>query len=185
VDTVKGEVAARALAAGAWAINDVSGLRLDPVIADHVAAHGAGLILMHSRGDTTTMASYDQAQYHDAPREVAAELADQAAVAAARGVPRDALVLDPGLGFAKTPAQSLALLRHLDVVTALGFPVMIGASRKRFLGVVTGRDAAAERDLATAAACVVGWERGARLFRVHAPAPVAEALAVAVAVGSA
>lgn len=182
VDTVKAEVARRALAEGASVINDVSALRLDPAIADHCAAAGAGLILMHSRGDTATMATYDDARYDDVMAAVCAELAAQVAVAVDRGVPREAIVLDPGLGFSKTPAQSLRVLRDLSILSALGHPVMIGPSRKRFLGEVAGRTDPADRDVATAAACVVGWQGGARLFRVHAPRPTVDALAVCGAV---
>lgn len=184
VDTVKSATARRALQAGAWIINDVSGLRLDPGIADECARHDAGLILMHSRGAVSDMASYDHAQYDDVAAAVAGELAHQAVMAEARGVPRARIVLDPGLGFAKTPEQSLRAFAAVPRLVALGYPVMVGPSRKRFLGHVTGKGVA-ERDWATAAACVVAYERGARLFRVHAPAPALEALAVAHAVRSA
>ena len=108
------------------------------------------------------------------------------ALAAARagGVPAERIALDPGLGFSKTPEQSVAVLRAVPALAGLGYPVMLGPSRKRFLGAVTGR-ALAERDVATAAACALGWMLGARLFRVHAPGPVRDALAVAAAVGGA
>ncbi len=178
VDTVKAVTARRALDAGAWAINDVSGLRLDPAIADACAAHGAGLVLMHSRGGVSTMASYQDATYQDVTAEVSSEL--QAAVGRAeqRGVPRSRIVLDPGLGFSKTPEQSYEVLGGIPALARLGLPLMIGPSRKRFLGAATGRDVA-DRDVATAAACAIGWLLGARLFRVHAVAPTRDALAVA------
>lgn len=184
VDTVKSEVARRALDAGAWAVNDVSALRLDPAIADACAAHEAGLILMHSRGGVRDMASYEQARYADVSAEVRRELAEATTVARDRGVTPERLVLDPGLGFAKTPEQSLRMLQELPALAALGFPLMVGPSRKRFLGQVTGQNVA-DRDRATAAACVAAYLNGAMLFRVHAPAPVKEALAVAHAVRSA
>jgi dihydropteroate synthase len=181
VDTVKAEVARRALAEGAWAINDVSGLRADPEIANVCASHGAGLILMHSRGSVTDMATYDHAEYEDVAGEVVAELEHAVAVAVARGVAREVIVLDPGLGFSKTPEQTVEVLRRLDLVVALGRPVMVGPSRKRFLGHLTGLDVA-QRDVATAAACMAAYAAGARLFRVHAPAPTRDALQVAAAV---
>src|SRR5690606_5343934 len=102
--------------------------------------------------------------------------------AVAAGVEPDRIAVDPGLGFAKTPAQSLELLDGLAALLALGRPVLVGPSRKRFLGAATGRDVA-DRDRATAAACALAWERGARLFRVHEPAAVRDALAVAAALG--
>ncbi len=178
VDTVKAAVARRALDAGAWAINDVSALRLEPAIADACAAHGAGLILMHSRGDVRTMATYEHATYRDVTAEVSRELEAAVALAQQRGVPRGGIVLDPGLGFAKTPEQSYEVLGGLPMLARLGLPLMIGPSRKRFLGEATGRDVG-ERDVATAAACAIGWLLGARLFRVHAVGPARDALAVA------
>ena len=178
VDTVKASVARRALDAGAWAINDVSGLRLDLQLADACAEHDAGLILMHSRGDVRTMATYQHATYSDVTAEVSRELEQAVAQACRHGVSRDRIVLDPGLGFAKTPEQSFRVLGGLPALARLGLPLMIGPSRKRFLGAATGRDVA-ERDVATAAACAVGWLLGARLFRVHAAAPARDALAVA------
>ncbi len=184
VDTVKAEVARRSLDAGAWIVNDVSGLRLDPAIADACAAAGAGLVLMHSRGSTTDMATYDQASYADVVVDVTAELRRAAALAASRGVRRETIVLDPGLGFAKTPEQTFQALRGVPTIVRLGYPVMIGPSRKRFLGAVTGRDVA-DRDRATAAACVAGYLLGASLFRVHDVGIAREALAVAHAVRSA
>ena len=184
VDTVKAATAQRALDQGAWAINDVSGLRLDPGIAHVCAEFDAGLILMHSRGTVADMASYDHARYEHLMQEVQHELLESVKRAEAGGVRPERLVVDPGLGFAKTPEQNLELLRDLDALSALGFPVMVGPSRKRFLGMVTGRDVA-ERDLATAAACISAYSGGAALFRVHAIEPTREALLVAHAVRSA
>lgn len=184
VDTVKAATARRALEAGAWIVNDVSGLRLDPAIAEVCAAYDAGLVLMHSRGDVATMASYTHAHYADVVAEMVNELAQAVASARARGVAASRIVVDPGLGFSKTPEQSYRALRGVPVLLRLGHPVMLGPSRKRFLGAVTGREVG-ERDVATAAACAVGWLLGARLFRVHAPRPARDALAVAHAVGSA
>jgi len=184
VDTTRAATATRALEAGAWAINDVSALRLDPGLAEVCCRHGAGLVLMHSRGTTSDMASYAWATYDDVAMTVTAELTEAVERAVAGGVERDRLVLDPGLGFAKTPEQSWAALRGLPLLADLGLPVMIGPSRKRFLGAATGRDVA-DRDAATAAACALGSLLGASLFRVHAVPPVRDALAVAHALASA
>jgi dihydropteroate synthase len=184
VDTTKAETARRALEAGAWVINDVSGLRFDPAMAATCAEHDAGLVLMHSRGSLTDMASYDHATYGDLVLDVRRELAVAARCADAGGVSPERIVVDPGLGFAKTPEQNLQLLRELAALTVLGFPIMVGPSRKRFLGEVTGRDVHG-RDLATAAACVCAYLGGASLFRVHAVEPTREALTVAHAVWSA
>lgn len=181
VDTVKSEIARRAVSEGVAVINDVSGLRLDPGIAEVCRTSGAGLILMHSRGGVTDMASYDHAEYHDVSTDIIAELRVALDLALERGVSPEQIVLDVGLGFAKTPAQTWAAFRSLRAVRELGRPVMIGPSRKRFLGEITGRPVD-ERDPATAAACVAGFERGARLFRVHNVAIAREALDVAFAV---
>ncbi|NIM50175.1 MAG: dihydropteroate synthase [Gemmatimonadales bacterium] len=184
VDTCKAETAQRALDAGAWAINDVSTLRLDPEIADVCARHDAGLILMHSRGSVSEMATYDEAVYENVTEAVVQELEGAVGVAVARGAQRERIVLDPGLGFAKQPHHNYEVLRHLPALVALGRPVMVGPSRKRFLGAVTGKDVG-ERDLATASACAAAYLLGAALFRVHAVEPTREALAIAHAVGSA
>ena len=179
VDTRRSRVAEAALAAGAEIVNDVSGLAHDERMTEVVRAGGAGVVLMHMRGDPQTMDA--RAQYRDVASEVAAELAACRDRAVAAGIARDAVVLDPGLGFAKHPAHNLALLDRLGSLTALGHPVMVGPSRKRFLGAVTGRPVE-QRDAATAAACVVARLRGARLFRVHDVGAAREALAVADAV---
>ena len=183
VDTVKAETAGRAIDAGAWAINDVSGLRADPGVADRCAVAGAGLVLMHSRGTVSDMATYDHARYGHVTAALVRELRASMQIAIDRGVPAERLVIDPGLGFAKTAEQSLVALRDIAALTAVGTPVMVGPSRKRFLGAATGRDVG-ERDVATAAACVVAYLAGATLFRVHAVGPTRDALAVAHAVGA-
>ena len=178
VDTRKAQVAQAALDAGAAVVNDVSGLAFDPALAGVVAAAGAGLIVMHMRGTPDTMDSL--AEYrggHVAP-EVAAELDGAATRAEGAGVARDRIAVDPGLGFAKTAAQNFRLLDELATIVALGYPVAVGPSRKRFLGSATGRPVE-DRDRATAVACALAWERGARLFRVHDVALTREALTVA------
>jgi len=179
VDTRNAEVARAALAAGAAVVNDVSGLTHDPALADVVRAGGAGLIVMHSRGTPATMDTL--AAYQHVAGDVADELAQAAARAVEGGVAPECLAVDPGFGFAKTADQSLRLLDELATIAGLGYPVVVGPSRKRFLGAATGRDTA-DRDRATAVACALAWERGARLFRIHDVALTAEALALASAV---
>jgi len=178
VDTRKAEVARAALDAGAVVVNDVSGLAFDPQVAGVVAAAEAGLIVMHMRGTPDTMDRL--AEYrggHVAP-EVAAELQAAADRAEAAGVARNRIAVDPGLGFAKTAAQNFRVLDELATIVALGYPVAVGPSRKRFLGAATGRPVE-DRDRATAVACALAWERGARLFRVHDVALTREALTLA------
>ena len=182
VDTVKADVARAALAAGAAAINDVSGLRLDPALGVAVAQAGAGLVLMHSRGTILEIASYTHASYADVVGEVVMELRAALAAAAAAGVAPGATALDPGFGFSKTAEQNILLFDRLEALQVLGRPVLVGPSRKRFLGAVTGQPVEA-RDRATATACALAWERGARLFRVHDVAAARDALALAQAIG--
>ncbi len=182
VDTVKHEVARAALDAGAAIVNDVTAGRHDPQLLAVVAAHGAGVILSHSRGAVGRLASYDAAEYaEDVQGGVTRELDEARSVALAAGIGMEQIVLDPGFGFAKHPAQNIALLDQVGAVVALGSPVLIGASRKRFLGEVSGRPLE-DRDRATAAACALALDRGARLFRVHDPEATRDALAVAEAV---
>ncbi len=179
IDTVKSEVARDALAAGAHAINDVSGGRLDPTILNVVARAGAGVVLMHSRGGVSDMASFAHATYgDDVTGDVCAELRAQVAVATRAGIAHDAIVLDPGIGFSKTSAHSLTVLRELQRVTALGFPVLVGASRKRFIGELTGVTEPSRRVVGSAVAHVIAVRRGARLIRTHDIAATREALAI-------
>jgi dihydropteroate synthase len=183
VDTVKAAVAHAALEAGAAAINDVSALRLDPAMGTAVAAARAGLVLMHSRGSLLEIASYAHATYADLLAEVVAELRNAITAAGAAGIPMAAIAVDPGLGFSKTVEQNLLLLDQLESLNALGRPVLVGPSRKRFLGAATGLPVE-DRDRATAAACALAWERGARMFRVHDVAAARDALAFASALGA-
>jgi dihydropteroate synthase len=182
VDTVKSGVARRAVDAGAAIINDVSGFRLDPGMPAAVADTGAGVVLMHSRGRVADMASLDHASFPDGVLQgVIAELGAALDRAREAGIPADRVVVDPGLGFGKTVGQNIELLRGVRALRALGKPVAVGPSRKRFLGTITDRPAG-ERDVATAGACVTAWLNGARIFRVHEPAAVRDALAVAAAI---
>lgn len=182
VDTVHADTAEAALDAGASIVNDVTAGRHDPPLLRVVAARRAGLVLSHSRGPLGKLASYEYTDYQgDVTGGVVAELMAAVDAAQAAGVAADNIVIDPGFGFGKTAEQSLTLLHQLDALTQLGRPVLVGLSRKRFLGQATGRDVH-DRDRATAAACALAHERGARLFRVHDPAAVRDALAVAAAV---
>ena len=176
VDTRKADVARAALDAGAAAVNDVSGLAFDPKLAEVVAGAGCGLIVMHMRGTPDTMDGL--ATYLHVSVEVAAELQVAAGRAEAAGVARERIAVDPGFGFAKTAAHNFRVLDELATIVGLGYPVAVGPSRKRFLGAATGRPVD-DRDRATAVACALAWERGARLFRVHDVAKTREALAIA------
>ena len=176
VDTRKAEVARAALDAGAAVINDVSGLRFDPALTAVARDSEAGVILMHMRGTPATMD--DLARYGHVAPEVAGELAAAAHQAEHAGIARERIVLDPGFGFAKTATHNFRLLDELATIVAVGYPVAVGLSRKRFLGAATGRPVD-DRDRATAVACALAWERGARLFRVHNVALTREALVLA------
>jgi dihydropteroate synthase len=179
VDTVRAEVARASLSEGAAIVNDVSAFRLDPAMAAVVAGHAAGAILMHSRGGFESLATYEHAEYDDVAAEVAGELRDAVDRALTAGVPEEAIALDPGLGFGKRAEHSLTLLDRLGTLTALGRPILVGPSRKRFLGAATGIEEPAARDGVTAVACALAWERGARLFRVHDVASTRAALSLA------
>ena len=185
VDTVKSEVARAALAEGAAIVNDVSALRLDPRMGKVAAAADAALVLMHSRGTVEDMANYATAVYGADPvAEIVAELRAMAQRAEDAGVRRQAIVLDPGIGFSKKTEHSLAVIAQLQRITALGYPVLVGPSRKRFIGELTGNLPAHLRLEGTIAACVAALNNGARIFRVHDVAPVRKALLVAEAIRS-
>ncbi|WP_027892410.1 dihydropteroate synthase [Calidithermus chliarophilus] len=180
IDTRKPEVAAEALALGAHLLNDVTGLR-DERMAALAARHGVPAVVMHMPvPDPTTMQQH--ARYADVVGEVRAFLQAQAHKALRAGVPQ--VALDPGIGFGKTLEHNLELIRRLDELAALGHPVLLGASRKRFIGALTGVEAAAERVMGTVAAHLFGVSRGARLLRVHDVKAHREALAVWEALGA-
>jgi dihydropteroate synthase len=179
VDTTKAAVARRALGAGAALVNDVSALRADPTMVEVVAELGAPVCLMHMKGAPKTM--QEDPRYDDVVDEVVRFLEERMAFALARGVAEDQLMVDPGIGFGKSVEHNLALLRHLDRVVALGRPVVLGTSRKRFLGAILGSEPR-ERITGTVATTVIGLLAGAHVFRVHDVRPNFEALRVALAV---
>jgi dihydropteroate synthase len=175
VDTYKAEVAEAAVAAGASMVNDVSGLR-DVRLAEVCARGGAWLVITHTAvAPKETL--LDPGAYDDVVADVVAFLRERMAAAVAAGLPEERIVLDPGPDFAKTPAQTVAVLRRLDAVRALGRPVLLAASRKDFLGAITGRPPA-QRDAATLAALAYGVDAGAAILRVHDVAGAADFLAV-------
>jgi dihydropteroate synthase len=178
VDTTKVAVAEAALQAGARIVNDVSAFRFEPEMAGLVGSSGACCCLMHLLGEPRTM--QEDPRYGDVVSEVKAFLEERLAFAEAEGVPEDRVWLDPGIGFGKTVEHNLELLRRLDEIVAIGRPVVIGTSRKSFLGKLTGREAR-DRVPGTIATNVIAYERGASIFRVHDVAPVVDALKVAAA----
>jgi len=165
--------------AGAADGNAVPAFRHDPGRAALVAERGAGCCLMPMLGEPRTM--QDDPRYDDVVSDVKAFLEERLAFAVAEGVPEARIDLDPGIGFGKTLGHNLELLRRLDELAALGRPLVVGVSRKSFLGRITGREDPAERAVATAAANVLAFERGATIFRVHDVAASRDALAVAAA----
>ena len=174
VDTTKAAVAAAALDAGAGVVNDVSGLTLDPEMAPLCAKRGCGVVAMHMIGTPRTM-QHDPT-YGDVLAEVSAHLADRLAALEAAGVKREAVLLDPGIGFGKTAAHNLALLRGVPALKALGRPVLIGHSRKRFLKSLLGREVE-ERTAGTVGLSIALAGLGADWLRVHDVAAVRDALA--------
>ena len=178
IDTMKAGVATRALDVGASLVNDVTAFRGDPEMAAVVAGAGVDCCLMHMLGDPRTM--QDDPHYDDVVDDIKAFLAERMAFAVKAGIAEERILLDPGIGFGKTIEHNLELLRRLGEFLDLGRPVVIGTSRKSFLGRLTGREAS-ERVAATVATNVLAYERGARVFRVHDVAPVHDALTVTAA----
>src|SRR5215212_9992110 len=178
IDTVKLAVAEAAVDAGATYINDVTAFRHDPDLAGLVADRGLDCCLMHMLGEPRTMQT--EPRYDDVVSDVKAFLEARMRAAIAAGVPEGRIQLDPGIGFGKTIDHNLELLRRMDEIVALGRPVVVGTSRKSFIGRITGRDVT-ERVHGTVATCVLALERGGRVFRVHDVAAAADALAVTTA----
>jgi dihydropteroate synthase len=179
VDTTKLAVAQAALGAGATLVNDVSAFRFEPGMAALVAESGAGCCLMHMLGEPRTM-QHDP-RYDDVVSDVKAFLEERLAFAVSQGIDEERVWLDPGIGFGKTVEHNLELLRRLDEIVAIGRPVVVGTSRKSFLGKLAGGRDEGERLPGTIAANVLALERGASVFRVHDVAQNADALAVAAA----
>lgn len=182
-DTSKSAVARRALDAGATWINDVSGGRFDPSMPVLAGEKRCPVVLMHSRGTPQTM--QQNPAYGDVCREVEDELCVSVQRFMEAGVDRGNIILDPGIGFAKRLEDNCRVIRHCNRLVGLGYPVLLGVSRKSFLGTLTGRAEPRDRVAAGLAATVVAFEQGVRLFRVHDVKPAVDALAVAAALLSA
>lgn len=179
IDTAKAAVAEAALGAGADIVNDTSALRADPAMAAVVARSGAGLVLMHMQGTPRTM--QEAPRYDDLLGEIGAFLAERMRAAVDAGIPAERLIVDPGIGFGKTCEHNLELLRRQEAFQALGRPLLVGVSRKAFLGVIL--DLPPMRRLeGTIAAAVLAAERGAHILRVHDIGPVARAVRTAEAI---
>jgi dihydropteroate synthase len=164
VDTYKSDVAAEAMRLGAAIINDVSALRFDPALADVAARHEAALVLMHMRGDPATMQVMEPSP--DIFAEIESDLRKALSEAKRKGVNSERIIIDPGIGFGKTLEQNLNILNNLDRFNSLDLPIMVGTSRKSFIGRLTGREAD-ERIFGTAASVAVAITRGAHIVRVH------------------
>jgi dihydropteroate synthase len=177
IDTRRARVAREALAAGACVVNDVTALRGDPAMAATVAKSGAGLVLMHMQGEPKTM--QDRPVYDNLMADIGRFLRQSMALAAEAGVPEEKILVDPGIGFGKTLADNLQVLARLGQLRTLGRPILVGPSRKRFIGDVTGVRTPAERTYGTAAACALAVAAGALVLRVHDVPEMRQALAVA------
>jgi len=177
IDTYKAEVARAALDEGAVMVNDVSGLAYDPPLAGVVSAAGAALVLTHTRGRSKAM--YEQAAYGDVLADIIAELRERLAAAASAGVAKDRVIVDPGIGFAKRPADSYGVLARLPELSVLDRPVLVGPSRKSFMREALGDRTALERDWGTAAAVTAAILGGAHVVRVHAVAEMVQVARVA------
>jgi len=179
IDTYRASTAEATLDAGAGIVNDITALG-DPGMATLIAERGTPVVLMHMLGEPKSM--QQDPHYEDVVREVRDFLTDRAERAVRAGVAEENVILDPGIGFGKTLRHNLELLNSLDAFVQIGYPVLVGASRKGFLGNITGSDDAKDRLFGTVATSIVAYERGARLFRVHDVRANREALEVAAAV---
>ena len=180
IDTYKSSVAREALKAGACIVNDISGLRFQPEIAAVAADANAYLVIMHSVHTPATMQV--NPRYDDVVAEVKSFLGRQSLAAQQSGVPRERIIIDPGIGFGKTVEHNLELLRHLPELAELGYPVLVGVSRKSFIGAILGGAVPSERLEGTIAAVALSIAGGARVVRVHDVGPVVKAVRVADAV---
>jgi dihydropteroate synthase len=178
IDTYKAEIAVAAIAEGAAIVNDVSGLRYESALGGVVASTGAALIVMHTHGRSRTM--YQEAHYDDLVQEVIRELGESLQAAAAAGIARERVIVDPGIGFAKRPADSYGVLARLpELAAGLDRPVLTGPSRKSFMREALGSRPAPERDWGTAAAVTAAVLAGAHILRVHAVAEMVQVVRVA------
>jgi dihydropteroate synthase len=178
IDTSKAQVAAEAIGVGATLVNDVTALRGDPEMAEVIAGAGVDCCLMHMLGEPRTM--QEDPRYDDVVDAVRSFLAERLEAATAKGIPSQRIAVDPGIGFGKTTEHNLALLRRLDELASLGRPIVVGTSRKSFLGRITARPVE-DRIAATIATNILAYERGASVFRVHDVAPIRDALTIAAA----
>ena len=180
IDTMRAEVASAAIAAGACMVNDVSGGKSDPEMLRYVSTLDTPYILMHWRGPSNIMNTLTD--YNDVVADVTAEISEQVDVAIAAGIARERIAIDPGIGFAKTVDQNWLILKHLDVLEELGLPILMGASRKKFLGELLAKDGVAresdERESATTAISTLMAARGLWAVRVHDVKPSSDAVAV-------
>ena len=183
IDATSAKVAEFALDAGASIINDISAGRDDPEMFALAARRGTPLVLMHMLGEPKTM--QESPEYEDVVPEVKAFLAKRIAAAVDAGVSRDRIIVDPGIGFGKLLEHNLALLGGVPELLDLSRPVLIGPSRKRFIGEIAGRSEPTDRIFGTIAACLAAWRGGATIFRVHDVGAVSDALAVAEAIAQA
>jgi dihydropteroate synthase len=183
IDTVKALVAEAAIAEGASIVNDVSGFRLDAAMPHVCARAGAGVVVMHSRGGIADMATFAHAEYSpDVTGDVIRELQTSLDAGNVAGIQRERIVVDPGIGFSKRGEQSLRLLAELSRLSILGLPILVGVSRKRFIGQLTGVDVPSDRVAGTMGANVAALCNGAVLFRVHDVKPARQSLDVAWAI---
>jgi dihydropteroate synthase len=180
IDTRKAMVAERALEAGATIVNDISAMTFDREMAGVVARHRAGVVLMHMRGEPATMQA--MARYRDVVGEVCAYLVERAEAARAAGIAKSRIILDPGIGFAKKTSHNLKLLAGLSRLCRLGYPILVGVSRKNFIREFAGPDQE-QLIFGTVAAVSLAIAAGAAIVRVHDPGPIAAAVKVAAAIG--
>ena len=174
IDTRKAMVAAAALRAGATLVNDVSGLEFDPAMAPLIAREGVPLVLMHAKGLPATM--QENPQYADVVLDIYDDLAQRLAMAEAAGIDRSLIAIDPGIGFGKSADHNLALIRDLSLLHGLGCPILLGASRKRFIGSIGRAEAATARMPGSVAVALAGLAQGAQILRVHDAAETRQAL---------
>lgn len=184
IDTRLARVAAAALEAGADIVNDVSALRDDPAMIDVIASTGASVVLMHMRGTPADMQASGGPHYEDVVAEIAAFMSERAAYARRYGIDARRIILDPGIGFGKRVEDNVAILRHLDRFTALGYPVLIGASRKSFIGHLLGIEAPKQRVSASLGCAAIAAMAGVSVLRVHDVRATVDVVRMCAAVGT-